>query len=176
MIAGPTTPDPSAHPGWQRAPLVHAASPALVIDRLRRAAHAVDVLPDRPSGAARLGPGDADTLVTLLRAGPPYALNPGRLSAETGVTTGAATKRVDRLDRRGLVTRRVSPHDARSRVVTLTAEGRALAELLVERQEEQRRRLLRRLSNEELDTLGALLGRLLTPAPQPDGNAPGDAG
>jgi len=40
------------------------------------------------------------------------------------VTTGAMTKRLDRLERDGLVSRRLSAEDGRGRVVALTAAGR----------------------------------------------------
>jgi DNA-binding MarR family transcriptional regulator len=42
------------------------------------------------------------------------------------VTTGAMSKRVDRLERSGLVTRRRSAVDGRGRVVALTPAGRKL--------------------------------------------------
>lgn len=42
------------------------------------------------------------------------------------VTTGAVTKRVDRLERAGLVQRRRSDADGRGRVVRLTPAGRRL--------------------------------------------------
>ena len=68
-----------------------------------------------------LGEGEFDVLATLRRAGAPYELTPGELAASTMVTSGAVTKRVDRLVERGLVTRRVGEHDARGRVIALTA-------------------------------------------------------
>ncbi|HBS75331.1 MAG TPA: MarR family transcriptional regulator, partial [Microbacterium sp.] len=42
----------------------------------------------------------------------------------TMVTTGAVTKRLDRLEAAGLVARRTSESDGRGRVVALTAAGR----------------------------------------------------
>ena len=50
----------------------------------------------------------------------PYERAPGELAAHTMVTTGAMTKRIDRLERDGLVTRRPSAIDGRGRVVALT--------------------------------------------------------
>ena len=57
---------------------------------------------------ADLGNGDFDVLATLRRAGAPFRLSPGELSASTMVTSGAVTKRVDRLESKGLVKRSVS--------------------------------------------------------------------
>jgi DNA-binding MarR family transcriptional regulator len=53
-----------------------------------------------------LSEGEFDVLATLRRAGEPYELAPGALAEHTMVTTGAMTKRLDRLERNGLVTRR----------------------------------------------------------------------
>ena len=47
------------------------------------------------------------------------------------VTTGATTKRIDRLERQGLVTRRPSDVDGRGRVVALTPSGRRLTDDLI---------------------------------------------
>ena len=58
-----------------------------------------------------------EVLAALRRAGAPFERTPGELSDHTMVTTGAMTKRVDRL---------VAADDGRSRVVALTPTGRAL--------------------------------------------------
>ena len=67
-----------------------------------------------------LAEGEFDLLATLRRSGPPFESAPGELAAHTMVTTGAITKRIDRLEQAGLVTRRPSEHDGRGRVVRLT--------------------------------------------------------
>jgi DNA-binding MarR family transcriptional regulator len=71
-----------------------------------------------------LGEGEFDVLAALRRAGEPYELAPGELARYTMVTTGAATKRIDRLESAGLVTRRVKDDDARGRVIRLTRAGK----------------------------------------------------
>jgi DNA-binding MarR family transcriptional regulator len=71
-----------------------------------------------------LGEGEFDVLAALRRAGAPYELAPGELARYTMVTTGAATKRIDRLETAGLVSRRVSDDDARARVIALTKAGK----------------------------------------------------
>lgn len=70
-----------------------------------------------------LGEGEFDVLTTLRRAGAPYELAPGQLAQHTMVTTGAISKRLDRLEAAGLVQRRSGELDGRSRVVGLTAAG-----------------------------------------------------
>lgn len=48
------------------------------------------------------------------------------LAAEFAVGVGAVSKSIDRLEKRGLVTRQPNPDDRRSAVLVLTGEGRAL--------------------------------------------------
>lgn len=48
------------------------------------------------------------------------------LAAEFAVGVGAVSKSIDRLEKRGLVTRQPNPDDRRSAVLMLTGEGRAL--------------------------------------------------
>ena len=101
-------------------------SPQGVIGRLHRLAGALTeelVVVYRRHG---LGEGEFDVLATLRRAGAPYERAAGELAEHTMVTTGAMTKRVDRLVAAGLVTRRRADGDGRGRVVALTARGVAL--------------------------------------------------
>lgn len=57
---------------------------------------------------------------------------PGRriqdIAEEFSITVGGTSKAVDRLEAAGLCERRANPHDRRSSIVELTAEGRRLAE------------------------------------------------
>jgi DNA-binding MarR family transcriptional regulator len=64
------------------------------------------------AAAARLGlhPTDLTCLDLLLSRGP---MTPGQLAAETGLTPGAITAAVDRLERKGHATRARDPHDRR---------------------------------------------------------------
>ena len=63
---------------------------------------------------------EADVLLTLRRAGAPYALTPGALLKAAMVTSGAMTNRIDRLEAKGLVERSPGPDDRRSVRVQLT--------------------------------------------------------
>lgn len=142
---------------WERERPDLDASPMGLIGRLHRIA---DVLHDelRPVfAAAGLGDGDFDVLATLRRSGAPYELSASELSASTMVTSGAVTKRVDRLERAGLVTRTVCAEDARSRRIRLTPEGLLLVDQLVERHLDNERRLLAGLSDAERSRLVHLL-------------------
>jgi DNA-binding MarR family transcriptional regulator len=137
--------------------------PLEVLSRVTRLARHVD----RARGAAfvahDLDGWEFDVLAALRRAGRPYMLSPGALVAQTLVTSGTMTNRIDRLESRGLVTRAPDPNDRRGVRVRLTARGKdsvdsALADLLESEQE-----LLAGLSTRQQDQLSALLRSLVVP-------------
>ncbi|MDQ7907526.1 MarR family transcriptional regulator [Phytohabitans sp. ZYX-F-186] len=136
-------------------------SPQGVIGRLHRlAGHLTEQLKVvyRRYG---LGEGEFDVLATLRRAGEPFERAPGELAAFTMVTTGAMTKRIDRLERDGLVTRRPSASDGRGRVVALTAAGRELIDQAFTEHMRNERRLLDLLAPDEAAHLESLLATWL---------------
>jgi DNA-binding MarR family transcriptional regulator len=137
-------------------------SPLLVIGRIHRIALALT--PELVEVYARhgLGEGDFDVLATLRRQGTPYALTPGELGERTMVTSGAVTKRVDRLAAKGLVERRASSTDGRSRTVVLTAEGHRVIDAAMDEHVANEARLLAGLEPGERAELAGLLGRLAT--------------
>ncbi|MBB2923889.1 MarR family winged helix-turn-helix transcriptional regulator [Cellulomonas cellasea] len=104
-----------------------------------------------------LGEGDFDVLATLRRAGAPYERAPGELADHTMVTSGAMTKRVDRLVAAGLVTRRRSEVDGRGRVVALTDRGRGLIDRAMDDHMANEHRLLEALTPEQRAELEDLL-------------------
>lgn len=110
----------------------------------------------------RAGEGDFDVLAALRRAGAPYERAPGELAEHTMVTTGAMTKRVDRLERAGLVSRRVSDSDGRGRVVALTPAGRELIDRAFSEHMANERRLLDALTEDEAEQLESLLAKWLS--------------
>lgn len=136
------------------------ATPILVIGRIHRLAIALDVELLRVYAEHGLGDGDFDVLATLRRSGRPHELTPGELVDQTMVTSGAVTKRVDRLQGLGLVERRVSISDRRSRIVALTPAGRRLIDRAMPEHLANEARLLEPLSSRERDQLAGLLGKL----------------
>ena len=132
-------------------------SPQGIIGRLHRLSqHLHDEL--RPVFAeAGLSDGDFDVLAELRRSGSPYELSPGALGATTMVTSGAVTKRVDRLESAGLVRRTVDPDDARARRVRLTDDGVALIDRLFGVHMANEHRLVSGLTDLERTRLAGLL-------------------
>jgi DNA-binding MarR family transcriptional regulator len=136
------------------------ATPILVIGRLHRVANALTPELVRVYHAHGLGEGDFDVLATLRRSGAPYELTPSQLMEQTMVTSGAVTKRLDRLEGAGLVERRVSQGDRRSRIVALTPAGRTLIDKAMPEHLANEHRLLEPLTATEQRTLASLLGKL----------------
>ena len=135
--------------------------PMSVIGRLHRLAELLDGELRTVFAEADLGNGDFDVLASLRRSGSPFQLTPGELSATTMVTSGAVTKRVDRLERKGLVERTVSEGDRRGREIRLTAAGRALVDDVVVDHWANEDRLLAALDPDERRQLAGLLRKLL---------------
>lgn len=132
-------------------------APLQVLSRVTRLARHLDLARRQAFAAHDLEGWEFDVLAALRRAGEPYSLSPGQLGAETLVTSGTMTNRIDRLEGRGLVRREPDPSDRRGVRVVLTAEGRstvddALSDLL-----EHERDLLSALTPQRQDDLAALL-------------------
>jgi len=138
------------------------ASPLLVLGRIERLAAVTDGLLRPTFAAAHLGNGDFAVLAALRRAGAPHALRPVELATSLLVTTGAVTKRIDRLEAQGLVTREDTPEDGRGKWTRLTPAGVALTDRLMTEHLVTEARLLAGLTAEEREGLARLLGRLAT--------------
>ncbi|MEQ4611124.1 MarR family transcriptional regulator [Streptomyces cavourensis] len=67
--------------------------------------------------------GEFDVLASLRRTGAPHEMPPSQLAEILLITRAGMTKRVDRLEARGLVSRRADPEDRRSLRIGLTPEG-----------------------------------------------------
>ena len=67
-----------------------------------------------------------DVMSALRRQGAPFALAASDLAAETGMSRGAITNRIDRLEERGIVKRVQDKKDRRGVTVSLTPRGRSM--------------------------------------------------
>jgi DNA-binding MarR family transcriptional regulator len=142
---------------WRRERPDVDVSPQGVIGRLHRLADRLTEELCLVYGRYGLGEGEFDVLCALRRAGEPYERAPGELAAHTMVTTGAMTKRIDRLERAGLVTRRRSDDDQRGRIVALTSPGRELIDRAFTDHMRNERHLLDLLTPAEAKSLEMLL-------------------
>jgi DNA-binding MarR family transcriptional regulator len=137
--------------------------PLEVLSRVTRLARHLDRARRGAFEAHDLEVWEFDVLAALRRAGSPYVLSPGQLLAQTLVTSGTMTNRVDRLESRGLVQRLPDPADRRGVHVRLTPRGKesvdaALADLLA-----RERELLASLTGAGQQELSTLLRALVAP-------------
>lgn len=109
-----------------------------------------------------------DVLATLRRASGAQGLTPGGLLAETMVTSGTMTNRLDRLEAAGLIARVADPEDARCRRVVLTPAGIAKIDSVLADYTATQARLANVLPEPDRAALAGLLRRWLEAhEPQP---------
>ena len=142
---------------WQRERPDLDVAPLAVLSRVSRLARHLDLARRTAFDRHGLELWEFDVLAALRRAGPPYQASPGTLVAETLVTSGTMTNRIDRLAGRRLVERLPAPGDRRGVRVRLTAEGRARVDAALEDLLRVEAGLLRGLDPAERDGLAALL-------------------
>lgn len=101
-----------------------------------------------------------DVLATLWRSGAPHELTAGELVAQTMVTTGAMTNRIDRLAALGFVERRQG-QDRRTVIVALTDAGRAKVDEVSETHMATEHEILGDLTPNQREQLATLLRKVL---------------
>lgn len=100
------------------------------------------------------------TLVKLRQLGSPWETSPSDLAELVGLTRGAMSQRLSRLEGRGLVARRQEDADGRRVTVGLTGRGRETVERLMVEEERSELAALADLSPQERQLLADLLRRV----------------
>lgn len=139
-------------------------APMQVWSRIDRLAAILDGHRRRAFARHEIEGWEFDVLAALRRAGAPHRLSPGQLLRETHVTSGTMTNRVDRLVKRGAVTRQSDPADGRGVLVALTPAGLALVDAALASLLVLESALLEGWSEDERMGLSADLRRLLRDA------------
>jgi DNA-binding MarR family transcriptional regulator len=148
--------------GWRRALPQLDVSPLEVLSRVTRLARHLDRQRTIVFARHELETWTFDVLSALRRTDGEQ-LSPGQLLAQTLVTSGTMTNRIDRLEERGLVRRRPDPTDARSVRVQLTAAGRTRVDAALEDLVAREHAILGSLDDGERATLAGLLRRVVAP-------------
>jgi DNA-binding MarR family transcriptional regulator len=148
--------------GWRDALPDLDVSPLEVLSRVSRLARHLDRQRTTVFARHDLETWTFDVLSALRRA-PGQHLSPGQLLAQTLVTSGTMTNRIDRLEQRGLVRRRPDPGDARSVRVLLTAAGRRRVEAAIRDLVQRENAILGTLTAAERTELAGLLRRVVAP-------------
>ncbi|MFD1717174.1 MarR family winged helix-turn-helix transcriptional regulator [Georgenia deserti] len=146
---------------WQRErPDLHPL-PLHVFSRVSRLARQLDLTRRQAFADNGVEAWEFDVLSALRRSGEPYELTPGRLIAETLVSSGTMTNRIDRMVAHGLVVRSTDAADRRVVKVRLTEEGRARVDATMSQLLASEHELLAALPEETTDQVIAALRALL---------------
>lgn len=145
---------------WRRERPELDVSPIGVIGRISRLARELEQRLEPVYAEHGLEPGWYDVLATLRRSGPPFRLRPTAFANTLMLTTSGTTKRLDRLEQAGLITRAPDPADRRGILIELTTAGRALVDSASEDHLDNERRLLAALTRPEQRELADLLRKL----------------
>jgi DNA-binding MarR family transcriptional regulator len=145
---------------WQRERPDLDSSPIGVVGRISRLARELEQRLEPVYREHGLEPGWHDVLATLRRTGPPYRLRPSEFTGALMLTSSGTTKRLDRLEQAGLITRAPDPADRRGTLITLTPKGLELIDNVTEAHLDNERQLLASLSDTEQSRLADLLRKL----------------
>jgi DNA-binding MarR family transcriptional regulator len=149
--------------GWRRVLPEVDVSPLEVLSRISRLARYLDRQRTVIFARHDLEIWSFDVLSALRRAIAPANLSPGQLLAQTLVTSGTMTNRLDRLEERGLVRRHQDPVDARSVRVQITAAGRRCVDSALTDLVEREHAILASLNADDRHILAGLLRRVVAP-------------
>jgi DNA-binding MarR family transcriptional regulator len=136
--------------------------PLAIFGRLQRSATHVMRATEEMLSPMKLSWEAFSLIVSLRRAGAPYAMRPTDLYRQSLITSGAITNRIDRVEKLKLVRRVADPSDRRGVIVELTAAGKAMADRAIELQFEMWSARLAVLTRTERAQLISLLAKLLS--------------
>ena len=94
-----------------------------IVERIQKLNRYLDRAMNETLAEFSLNRGEWHLLGALRRSGPPYRRSPGQLAEDMGLSSGAMTNRLDRLESAGLVRRLPDPTDRRSLQDELTDAG-----------------------------------------------------
>ncbi|HEX2293396.1 MAG TPA: MarR family transcriptional regulator [Gaiellaceae bacterium] len=131
------------------------------VQRLQKITRAIRRRMDDTLADFGLSWGEWGILGHLSLLGTPYRSSPGQLSSKEGVSSGAMTNRLDRLEKAGLIQRLPDPADRRALKVELTEKGHKLWQDSVGVQASKEAAIRAALSERELAQLNKLLRKVV---------------
>jgi DNA-binding MarR family transcriptional regulator len=132
-----------------------------IVERIQKINKYVDRAMNETLAQFSLDRGEWRLLGALRRSGPPYRQSPGYLSEDLGLSSGAMTNRLDRLEAAGLVRRLPDPDDRRGLKVELTETGWQAWQDSVGVQAQKEALVSSALDPEEKEQLNGLLRRIM---------------
>src|SRR5205809_7491251 len=120
-----------------------------VTGRISRIATRIAQRQDEIFGRYGLTRGDVGVLSALRTSPPPHTLSPTQLFRGLMLSSAGMTKRLDRLESRGLVKRRPDPKDRRGVTIQLSESGRRLVTKAVAENTKTEAEILKGVSSKE---------------------------
>ena len=146
---------------WSRERPELDVGPMGLIARVKRLSQHLVREMEKTFSAHGLNLASFDVLATLRRSGAPYRLSPSELMANTMVTSGTMTNRIDQLVKAGHVERISNPDDGRSVLIGLTHQGFVVIDAAVTDHVDTQVLLTESLSTSEFQRLNRLLRTFL---------------
>lgn len=146
---------------WQRSKPDLDLMPLAVLGRVTRLMALFESIRDQALAPFELKYGEFDVLATLRRQGDPYTLSPTTLYRSLLLTSGAVSKRLDKLETAGLITRTPDPSDRRAWQISLTPLGLERLESALIAHTTAQQKMLALIPLAEQQQLAALLGNWL---------------
>jgi DNA-binding MarR family transcriptional regulator len=132
-----------------------------IVERIQHITKDLDRAMEETLTAHALNRGAWRLLGALRRWGPPYRRSPGQLARQMGLSSGAMTNRLDRMEAAGLIRRLPDPSDRRALLVELTDAGWQAWQASTDAQARKEALIASALTEDEKQQLNALLRRLL---------------
>jgi DNA-binding MarR family transcriptional regulator len=132
-----------------------------IVDRILDLGRRIKRTLEETLAAFDLNHGEWKVLGALVHTDAPHRRSPGWLSDQCGLSSGAMTNRLDRLEQAGLVRRLPDPSDRRALHVELTDEGMRLWKETVGAQAVKEGLVTSALNEREKQQLNALLRKLM---------------
>jgi DNA-binding MarR family transcriptional regulator len=132
-----------------------------IVERIQKLNKYLDRAMNETLADFNLNRGEWHLLGALRKCGPPYRRSPGHLAEDMGLSSGAMTNRLDRLEAAGLIQRLPDPTDRRSLAVELTDAGWQAWQDTVGTQARKEALIAQALDADEQERLNALLRRLM---------------
>jgi DNA-binding MarR family transcriptional regulator len=143
-----------------------------IVERIQKLAKAFDRTLDETLAETGLDRRSYHVLGKLRRVGPPYRRSAGQLAEHMGLSSGAMTNRLDRMEAAGLVRRLPDPSDRRGTLVEPTAAGLATWDRAVGTQAAREAMVAAVLDTKEREELHRLLRILMRAFPTGAHHAP----
>ncbi|HSL77390.1 MAG TPA: MarR family transcriptional regulator [Candidatus Limnocylindrales bacterium] len=143
-----------------------------IVERIQKLARAFDRAMDETLAETGLDRRSYHVLGKLRKVGTPYRRSAGQLADDMGLSSGAMTNRLDRMEAAGLVRRVPDPNDRRGILVEPTKDGLAIWERAVSTAARRESRIASVLDKKEREELHRLLRTLMRAFPPAAHNVP----